>query len=175
MARRAVHFVLDHNFPWLATSLEWPSHLRITTLAHFDRRLTRDHDDWEVLRALAQRGDVDGYVTNDADMLALPREMVALTDVRLTLVVTDSVGHDAMRATALVMLHLEQVAAQLTGKPQIFRLRPAEVGRGRTDPYEVLNVIAGRLKASPADLIHEERAEMARRAAARAGRQGGRR
>jgi hypothetical protein len=67
-----------------------------------------------------------------------------------------------IRATALVMLHLEAIAAQLTDRPQIFVLRPRELGRDRTTPHRVLNDLAGRLGVAPPELIAAQRAEMTR-------------
>ncbi len=88
--------------------------------------------------------------------------MVALTDINLTLVVTDNVGHDKVRVTALVMLHLVQIASEITGKPQIFRLRPAQLQTFRLDLYDLINGIAQRQGINPADLIQGERREMRR-------------
>lgn len=164
MAFSPVNFVLDHNFLWEQEDFNWPAqlpaHIRVRSLSSVDRRLIRDHDDWEILRVLGARKDVDAYITNDASMLSLAREMVALTDINLTLVVTDGVGHDKVRATALAMLHLVQIASQFTGKPQIFRLRPAEIHSFRLNPWNLINEIAGRQVINPADLIQRERAEM---------------
>ena len=163
---RPVRFVLDHNFLWQQEDFNWPgqlpAHIRIRSLASVDRRLIRDHDDWEILRTLGERGDIDGYITNDARMLTLSREMVAMTDINLTLVITDGVGHDKVRATALVMLHLVPIASQVTSKPQIFRLRPAELRTFRLDPHAMVNAIAQRQGLNPADLIQQERLEMRR-------------
>ncbi len=84
-------------------------------MRQLESRLTAGYEDWQVLLALHQRGDVHGFITNDAGILELPREMVVLSKTRLVLVLTDQVGHDPLRATRLVMLHLQQLAAQLDG------------------------------------------------------------
>jgi hypothetical protein len=153
-----VHFVLDHNFPWLAVrGLQWPPILRITPLVDVDRRLVANHDDWQVLIRLAQRGDVDGFITNDAGMLEEVREMVALRETSLTLVITDGVGHDPIRATGLLMLFLEQIARQVTARPTIYRLRPGRLGDARTSPNVEIDRLARRANVQPNRLISEER------------------
>ena len=123
------HFVLDHNFPWQVTALPWPEGLRLTRLADYDARLTQSYDDWQVFYALDRRGDVDGFITNDAKILHLAREMVVLSETHLTLVVTDRVGHDPIRATGLVMLYLGQIVHRLSPRAQIFTLRSGDLGR----------------------------------------------
>lgn len=122
-----MHLVLDQNFPLQATALPWPPPLRLSRLSTIVPDLVANHDDWEILIALQQRGGVDGFVTNDEDMLQLPREMVALSMTRLALVVTAGVGNNAIRATGLLMTHLQEVAKRVNGKPQIFVLKPREL------------------------------------------------
>ena len=119
-----LHFVLDQNYPIAPLSIRWPTALQLSRLAEIAPELVRDHEDWEIVHALNQRGDVTGFVTNDADMLELPREMVVLNDSQLTLVITDGVGHDPIRATGLLMVHLQEIARRVINKPQIFVLRP---------------------------------------------------
>ena len=156
------HFVLDQNFPWYVTQFPWPPPLKISRLAEIDPELTRDHDDWEILLALDRAGGVEGFITNDADMLQLPREMVALRSTRLALVVTDGVGHEPLRATGLLMVHLEEVARRLDGRPRIHVLRPR--GLSPQTPDQQTNVLARRLNVPPNHLISEERARMGLRA-----------
>jgi hypothetical protein len=150
----AAHFVLDHNFPMFAVGFEWPRpDLRVSRLWDIDRELTRDHDDWEVLRALHNRGRIDGFVTNDDKMLRLPTEMVALHSTSLALVITEGVGHQPVRATGLLMVHLETIANQLSGKPQIWILRPARLQSERAREY--LIGIAKRRNV-PVNMVYEE-------------------
>lgn len=121
-------FVLDQNFPMQTVGLPWPPNVRLTRLVEIDPELTHDHDDWEVFRALGQRGSIDGFITNDANILNAAREMVVLSQTRLVLIVTDGVGHDALRATGLIMTYLSQIVAQLnaltTRRPLIYTLKP---------------------------------------------------
>jgi hypothetical protein len=163
VGQRPVRFVLDHNFPWQMTRLEWPPYITFTELKRVDERLIRDHEDWEVIQALAGRGDVDGYVTNDARILALPREMLALSAAPFALIVAGEFGHSPLQASGLVMVHLEQVVAHLTGKPQIFLLRAAQLATGMRDPQAVLTTIATHHNIPRSDMIQEELAIMDRR------------
>lgn len=149
-----MHFVLDQNFPLQVTSLDWPPPIRITRLAHLEPELTRDHDDWEIFRTLDQRGDVNGFITNDADILQLAREIVVLSRSRLTLVVTDGVGHDALRATGLIMVHLQEITRRGDGRPQIYVLRPTRMEP--IPPGRQVNKIASRAGIPPNQLISRE-------------------
>lgn len=148
------HFVLDQNFPWHVVRFDWPPALRLTPLRQLDSRLIAGYEDWQVLLALHQRGDVQGFITNDAGILELPREMVVLSKTRLVLVLTDGVGHDPLRATGLVMLYLQQLAAQSDGSPMIHVLR---LHSHRTlRPGTQINTLANRLGVQPNELISSE-------------------
>ena len=83
----AQHFVLDHNFPWYASRIEWPSGIAVSRLADVNADLVAGREDWEILLSLGSRGDVDGFITNDAAMVRLESAMVALHATRLVLVV----------------------------------------------------------------------------------------
>jgi hypothetical protein len=153
------HFVLDHNFPYTATGIKWPPALSLTPLRDYDQRLVRDHDDWQVLASLARRGDVDGYVTNDARMLDLPTEMVALTLSRLILVVTDGTGADPLAATGLLMAYLPQIAVRErnTRRAQLYRLRAIDLGRQRESVQGILRELADRQYTHIDQMIARER------------------
>lgn len=149
-----MHFVLDQNFPLQLTSLDWPPPIRLTRLARIEPELTRNHDDWEIFRTLDNRGDINGFITNDADILQLAREMVVLSRSRLTLVVTDGVGHDAIRATGLIMVHLQEISRRVDGRPQIYVLRPNRLEP--VPPGRQINKIAARAGIPPNQLISQE-------------------
>jgi hypothetical protein len=155
-----MHLVLDQNFPFQVTGIPWPQALQITPLARLAPHLTKNVDDWQVLDELAHRGDVDGFVTNDADMLNLATEMVVLRDTRLILVVTAQVGHDPLRATGLLMAHLPTILNQPLGKPTIYVLRPGPLTP--LSPDTQINKVAGRLGIPPPHLISEERRRIGR-------------
>lgn len=156
-----MHFVLDHNFPVQTTGIEWPASIQVTSLATYDRNLTKNHEDWEIFHALHSRGDVDGFITNDEKLLHLAREMAVFSRTRLALVVTDGVAWDPLRATGLIMVYLRQIAqhkAQVPNEPRLFILRP---GSPRpTDIWEIINTIAIGLGMTPHQLVAHELAQI---------------
>jgi hypothetical protein len=154
------HFVLDQNFPLVVTGIEWPPNIRITRLGAIEPQLVRDHEDWEIITALDRRGDVSGFITNDAEMLAQAPEMVALQRARVALVVTEGVGHDPIRATGLVMVHIQQIAKQVDRSARIYVLKPANLIS--QSPGSVVNALALRLGVQPNRLVTTETARMRR-------------
>jgi len=121
--------------------------------------LVDEPDDWRILLALAVRGDVDGYITNDDTMLSTAAEMVALTRTRLALVMTAGVGHNPLRASGLLMTYLSEIAKQVLNqmprRAVIFRLSAAPLGNFRLTPGQRLDVLAARKRMSPQELIAE--------------------
>lgn len=81
-------------------SVPRPPDLRMIGLTQYGADLPR-LDDWELLEELHRRGDATGLVTIDGRMLNQPKEMVALAHFRLTPVVTDGAGNNALRAVAV--------------------------------------------------------------------------
>jgi hypothetical protein len=150
------HFVLDQNFPLYVTGFQWTRPgLRVSRLSDIDPELTHDQEDWEVLRALHGRADVDGFITNDAKMLNLPTEMLALHTTSLTLVITDGVGDQPIRATGLIMVHLETIVSQMGKKPRIWILKPSPITAKR--PWDYLNRIAKYRNVAIDVVVEEER------------------
>lgn len=156
-----MHFVLDQNFPFQATGLPWPPGLTLSPLRAIDPGLTYNHDDWEIFRALHQRGDIDGFITNDANILDLSREMVMLSRTQLTLVVTAGLGHDPLAATGLIMVHLPQIAKQTHPKPHIYILKRSQLNL--TNVRTTVDKLAQRIGIAPSDLMKQELAEIARK------------
>ncbi len=151
-----LHFVLDHNFPYqVVHGLDWPPSLRLSGLKDIAPHLADEPDDWRILIGLATRGDVDGFITNDDDMLELPEEMVALSRTRLTLVVTAGVGHNPLRASGLLMAYLPEIARRLGNesprRATIYRLRGARMGDFLTSPA---GERVGRPTESPASAVY---------------------
>ena len=103
---------------------------------------------------------MDGYISNDASMPFQPREMVALTRTRLTLVVTEATGHDAVRATGLLMVYLGQIARQAPSRATVFRLRAPSLGSFRDTPGAYVDRLAVRLAMPPNRLISREASAM---------------
>jgi hypothetical protein len=124
--------VLDQNFPTnLLTRLPWPD-VQLIALRDLHPDLIRDHDDWEVLYELRARGGVDGFITGDANMLKLEKEMCVLHQSNLALIVCDDDRSDPFISTGLLMIHLPVIVRQLRrGTPQMWVL-----GRPKTKPPE---------------------------------------
>src|SRR5712692_5475116 len=137
-------------------AFEWTRpDVRISRLYDIQPELTRDQEDWQVLPALHRRGDVDGFITNDTKLLNLPTEMLALHITALTLVITDGVGDQPIRATGLVMVHLETIVSQMSKKPRIWILKPSPITAKR--PWDCLNRIAHNRNVALDALVEEER------------------
>jgi hypothetical protein len=111
-----------------------------------------------VLLALHRRGNVNGFITNDDGILQLPREMVVLMRTTLCMVITKGVGHAPVRATGLLMTHLEEIVKRIDGKPQIYILRGSQLQS--ITPGSQINKIAIRVGLSPNDIISREDASM---------------
>ena len=155
-----LHFVLDHNCPYqVVYGLDWPPYLRLSAAKDVAPCLVDEPDDWRILLALAARGDVDGYITNDPDLLDGAEELVALTRTRLALVMTAGVGHNPLRASGLLMTYLSEIAKQVQNQvPRraiIFRLSAARLGDFRRTPGQRLDEIAARKRMPPQELISE--------------------
>jgi hypothetical protein len=156
----SVHFVLDNNFPYqVVHGLDWPPYFRLSALKDVAPQLVDEPDDWRIVRALAAMGDVDGYITNDSDLLDGVDEIVALTQTRLALVVTAGVGHNPLRASGLLMTYLSEIAKQVQvqtpRRAVIFRLSAARLGDFRSTPGRRLDTLATRKKMLPQELISE--------------------
>lgn len=108
-------FALDQGFPQPVVDAlhEYlKSDANLVPLATIDGRLT-DMEDWEILLALHHDADAwDGLISTDTGMLALPRELAALMQTKLTLVVCRAAGHDPVRATGLLLTNLGTICDQ---------------------------------------------------------------
>ena len=152
--------MLDQNFPWLAFRLPWPPSINIVPLARINPHLISGVEDWEVLRALGRHGGVHGFITNDADFLNLGPEAAAIFDSKFALVTTTGVGHDALRATGLLMVHLPGIRASLDGTPRVHELRPS--GRRVHLARDVVSRAAQREGITAAALLRKARREARR-------------
>jgi hypothetical protein len=155
-----LHFVLDHNFPYqVVHGLDWPPYLRLSALRDVAPHLVDESDDWRILLALAAMGDIDGYITNDPDLLNGADELVALTRTHLALIMTAGVGHNPLRASGLLMTYLSEIAKQVQNQTArravIFRLSAARLGGFRSTPGQRLDALAARKQLLPQKLISE--------------------
>jgi hypothetical protein len=114
-------------------------------------------DDWEVLQKLHLHDrDWDGLITNDAAMLALPKEMTVLNDTGLTLVVVKGQGDSPVRATGLLLCHLQHICHQSNpGTAQIWTLSTQQKSPEPAEKY--LSAIAAREGLTVAQLCARHR------------------
>lgn len=149
------HFVLDHNFPEIVTTVKWPPSIELSQLKALDSRLISGLEDWQVLLALHQRGGIDAFVTQDVRILSSPTEVTILCQLSLSLVVVEGVAENPIRATGVLMAHLEPIVSKLGEGTRIFRLR---VNRVDDTPNKYLNQVALQQRISPPDLAKRENA-----------------
>lgn len=136
-------FALDQNFPQplvLAVAPFMPE-VELVPIRNIDTRLA-DMDDWEVLLSLHHHPrQWDGLVTTDSSMLNQARELAVVRQTNATLVIAHDAGNDPIKATGLLLAHLDYIAAHTAlTEPQIWRLT-ANNRPGR-DPWELLERVA---------------------------------
>jgi hypothetical protein len=116
-------FALDQNFPEpivrsLDTFLECAELVPVRLI---DERMPR-LEDWELLKAIHDHErDWDGLITSDDSMLNDARAMAVLKRTGLTLVIAHGQGHNPVRATGLLLFHLDHICVHTVAhRPQIF-------------------------------------------------------
>jgi hypothetical protein len=116
-------FALDQNFPRPildSVLARWIPELTIVALSDVDPRLTKDHDDWEVILALHQLG-YDGFISLDKDMIHLPDVVAMIEQTKMTVVLVDE--GEPVTATGLLLFHLRFIARRhRQDRPQIWHL-----------------------------------------------------
>ena len=136
-------FALDQGFPQPLIDAATPYFLdvELVPIRRIDPRLA-EFDDWEVLLALHHHERAfDGLITTDDSMLNQARELAVIRQTNLTLVVTHAAGHDPIKATGLLLAHLDYVCSQTRpDESQVWDLvarnRPAK------SPWELLERVA---------------------------------
>lgn len=99
-------------------------------------------DDWELLIALMHHSDgFAGVVTSDARMLGQPRELAALQQTGLSMVVAEGSGHDPVKATGLVLTHITHIAGQIARKKSQIWALSSHAPRPK-GPRDYLGIIA---------------------------------
>jgi hypothetical protein len=139
-------FALDQNFPEpiIEALSDFIPEVEVVPLRTIDPALTAEMDDWQILLSLHHHEQPwDGLITNDHHILTLPREIAVLAQTNLSLVVVQSLGHDPIRATGLLLMHLDYIGRETTrDRAQIWRLsarnKPGE------DPWTYIVSIAER-------------------------------
>ncbi len=98
----------------------------------------------------------DGLITTDHDMLSLPKELSVLCQSRLSLVIAVAAGHDPIKATGLVLAHINGICSQTRPEaPQIWRLRT--MAKPPEDPWAFITKIADRQGETATTLYARER------------------
>lgn len=122
-------FVTDQNFPRpiLKDALRiYVPEIRIEALWDVEPRLTRDHEDWEVILGLKQLG-AEGFISCDDNMLDNPRVVAVIEQTKFTVVSCQETGHDPIVASGLLLAHVPRISKRHdSDKPQVWRLRPTE-------------------------------------------------
>ena len=151
-------FALDQNFPQPLIDAAAPyfQDVELEPLWRIDRRLA-DLDDWEVLLALHHHArPFDGLITTDDSMLNQARELEVVRQTNLTLVVIRAAGHDPIKATGLLLAHLDYVVSQTTpDRPQVWAFRTGN--RPASDPYESIERIAAHQNRDVEEVLGEAR------------------
>ena len=114
-------FALDQNFPEpVLAALESVLPAELVPVRKIDPKLS-EVADWELLLALHRHSRPwDGLITNDDAMLKLPKELVVLSQTRLTLVVAKGEGHNPIRAVGALLCHLSHIRHQTN--PQVAQI-----------------------------------------------------
>jgi hypothetical protein len=130
-------FALDQNFPEpVLAALESVLPAELVPVRKIDPKLS-EVADWELLLALHQHPRPwDGLITNDDAMLKLPKELVVLSQTKLTLVVAKGEGHNPIRAVGALLCHLSHICHQTNPQAaQIWTLRVAQKPADAVDTY----------------------------------------
>jgi predicted glycosyltransferase len=153
--RQRYRFVLDHNFPNSPlVSTPFPD-IEFVALRVEQPDLVKDHDDWQVLQQLKARGGYQGFVTLDANMLSLSKEMVVLHQTRHSLVVVEGTGNDPLAAGGALVASAARIARLFDGrKPQLFRVRVPGMRSERA--WDQITTIAQREQDLPARVVKRE-------------------
>src|SRR4051812_36910333 len=97
-------FALDQNFPNPIVSVlaEFQTDAELVRVDQIHERMAM-LDDWELLLALHHHAQPwDGLITTDSSMLNQGRELAALIQTKLTLVVALEAGHNPVKASGLL-------------------------------------------------------------------------
>jgi hypothetical protein len=119
--------LIDHNFPLpiLKALRPFVTCAELVSVGEVEPSWANLPDDQLIRSAKAM--SFDGLVTSDDNMLLLPEVLRAIEDTQFTLVVAAGQGHQPIRATGLLFVHIDHLAKQLHPRlPQIWRLRATQ-------------------------------------------------
>jgi hypothetical protein len=136
-------FALDENFPEPIIRMldKFITVAEFVSVRHIDPSFP-GLDDWQLIAALHNHDRPwDGLITMDRRMLSLAPELNALIQTGLTLVVVHGQGHNPIRATGLVLTHIDHICGQTRpGRGQVWDLSAAQ--RDHKRPLEYLEKLA---------------------------------
>ena len=151
-------FALDRNFPQPIVDVlaEFQVDAKLVSLDAIDRRLST-LDDWELLLALHHHPEPwDGLITTDSSMLTQGRELAALIQTKLTLVVAMESGHNPVKASGLLFAYLASICQRTTpDQAQVWRLNAAN--RAHEKPWDLLARFAAHNGRDTSDVWSEMR------------------
>jgi hypothetical protein len=131
-------FALDQNFPEsvLAALAEALPMAELVPVRKVAPELAAV-EDWQLLLALhREQRRWDGLITNDAAILALPKELTVLSQTALTLVVVKGEGDSPVRATGALLCHLPFICHHTRPEyAQVWKLGVAQKPFERVDVY----------------------------------------
>lgn len=140
---RTLRFALDQNFPAPVAGrfADLFPNIELVAVREIDEAFS-ELDDWELFLELHRHPEVwDGLVTNDSNLLSLPKEMVVLSQTTLTLVVLEGEGGSPVKAVGLLLAHLSHIAHQSDlGQAQIWSLKQSM--KGADMPLKYLERVA---------------------------------
>lgn len=121
--RHRRRFALDQNFPEpIVDALQ----SLLSDVLKVDlvpvRKIRTDFStlsDWELMLELHRdKGQQhwDGLISNDDKMLYLPKEMSVLSQTALSLIIVKGQGHDPVRATGILLSHLDHICHQVSDR-----------------------------------------------------------
>lgn len=150
-----LRFALDQNFPVSPLEVgEMFPEAELTTLHQIDPRLGH-FTDRDLILHLAREG-WHGLVTNNHKMLDQPSEVAAMLKARIAIFVVEGLGHDPVRATGAVLLHLSAILKKVApGKPQVFHTNPR--APHPVNPWEFMQRSARHRGLDPAELYAQVR------------------
>jgi hypothetical protein len=147
-------FALDQNFPEpIVRALDkFLECAELVPVRLIEERMPR-LEDWELLKAIHEHGrEWDGLITSDDSMLNDARAMAVLKRTGLTLVIAHGQGHNPVRATGLLLFHLDHICVHTVAhRPQIWILRASQ--KGAESPDNHLERIARREKTTTDELL----------------------
>lgn len=140
-----LRLALDQDFPTplIRAAKPWLGTIELRHTFEIDPRLSV-MDDWELILALQHHADgYAGLVTADGRMLGQARELAALQQTGLSLVVVEGSGNDPVKATGLVLTHITHIATQIAAKKSQIRSFGSHAPRPK-GPWDYLGMIASK-------------------------------